>query len=124
MPNGPQIITDPVHFIQALGGLHDVWIERVTVDIERRSLELSTNDLNANFVGLPEDPGRRPCALLFLGVSRFFTSIDIKDGLVVSDAEVTHNDDGFEIAIDLREGAANFAGRSIAFAFDGLAVVD
>lgn len=50
------------------GHLHDCRIERVVWDVANGQLELAIADANANFLDLPEYPGREQVNLLFGGV--------------------------------------------------------
>jgi hypothetical protein len=84
-------IHDPVELIASLGGLHDVRIDDVTLNIEEQILALLVNDLYRNFEGTPEYPGERRCALLFHGITDLVLDVDINEGMRISELQVMRN---------------------------------
>jgi len=56
-------IDDPHKFLYDLGGLHDARIERVLWLPENKCLEISVDDINSNFEGLPEYKGCQPSTI-------------------------------------------------------------
>ncbi len=101
-----EIVSDPAAFFSDLGGLHDTEIERIDFDPNERSLALTLDDLHANFEGLPEDRGRRPCILRFTGVARFAVDFDVSTDWAVriTDTIVAQDAAGFRIVFQLNLG--------------------
>jgi hypothetical protein len=82
---------DPGSYVDAKGGFHDCIIESLAWTPTQRRLEISIEDINANFLGLPEYAGRVPCVVGISGVDDFamdvFSSAD--DRLRVYEASVS-----------------------------------
>lgn len=69
-------MTSLVHFLNALGGLHDAHVVSIDWQIEAKTLEFTFDDLYANFLGLPEYPGRQKGKIILRGVSQ--VEIDVQ----------------------------------------------
>lgn len=122
-----EAIDDPVEFFAALGGLHDVRINGITLDVEEQVLRIFVDDLYWNFEGSPEYPGERPCALAFLGVTGVKFDFDMVDGLRISGIEVNENisvAQPYALGIDLNIGGTSVAGKSLAAMFTAVEIED
>ncbi len=71
-------INEPKVFFDELGGLHDAVITAFTWDKEDKSLSISIDDLNSNYLDLPEYKGLRPVEIIFIGVQSFDCVIQAK----------------------------------------------
>lgn len=63
-------VDDPRMFLEELGELHDVRIQRVAYDVGQNLIDIDVHDLNWNFEGYPGYL-RRPANLIFTGVAAF-----------------------------------------------------
>ncbi len=63
-----QIIEDPEKYFKSLGGLHDARVERIDWLPEEQKLMLFIDDLNSNFLDLPEYKGLAPATFMLHGV--------------------------------------------------------
>ena len=86
------VISSPIEYIEKLGKLHDVRIERVLVDIESDTLCLTVEDLNAVFSDLPEYPGKKRCSLIFNEIRNVSVDITTFDGVRISNFEIERHD--------------------------------
>ena len=75
-----QLISDPVIFFHELGDLHDARIESIAWETAARTITLCVNDLNANFLGLPEYGGQRKVAIIFNDVEDLLLNCDAMAG--------------------------------------------
>lgn len=116
-------VDDPAQFIEKLGGLHDVEVNRLDFDVLAGTLELRVDDLHANFDSLPEDPGRYPCILAFSGITRLAIDVEISEGLRISSASVSSQGNAFTIEIGLNLGGGRGAwDRAVLASFDRLSL--
>ena len=63
-----QAIEDPEKYFNSLGGLHDARVERIDWLPGEQKFILFIDDLNSNFLDLPEYEGLAPVQLLLNGV--------------------------------------------------------
>jgi hypothetical protein len=61
-------------FLECLGGLHDANLPSVTMNAEG-FLEIEIDDIFANFLGLPEYPGKTPARVRLAEVTDFAVSV-------------------------------------------------
>ena len=96
-------IDDPIAFTTDLGGLHDVEIDKAVIDIEKRTLELSTEDIYANFAELP---GHRivRAQLVFCGIGALHLDMELTNGVIISEAKITARRPGSALEVALRAG--------------------
>ncbi len=73
-------VIEPKTFFGELGGLHDALITAFSWNGENQNqvLSISIDDLNSNFLGLPEYKGKRPVEILLTGVKNLDCDIQIK----------------------------------------------
>jgi hypothetical protein len=119
-------VEDPIEFAAELGHLQDVCIDSVSVEIDDQVLYLVVDDLHANFESLPDYPGKRPCALIFLNVANFRIDVDLSDGLRISKFRVLETPDGqnpYLLEIDLNIGGSGRS-KSISASFAALEIED
>lgn len=69
-------IDDPASFFDALGGMHDADIEQIAWDALARTVTLFDDDLNSNFVGLPEYAGLVKAKFKFEDVEHLLLSCE------------------------------------------------
>lgn len=117
-------IEDPVSFLRALG-FHDAEIEQVRIDAAAQTVELTLDDIYANYRTTPE--GKTPGTLCFERVFAVFVDIGGEldtEPVYVSACEAIPHGDGFELAIDLAGtgGDLTLGRRSIVIRARGLAV--
>lgn len=117
-----KVVQHPDKFLDSLGGLHDAEIQKINVDVESGALSVNVTDLNSNFDGMPNYAGRRPARLIFSNVDIVNVIIDVKDGVVISFANVKTYDKHFELIVDLRYGGITKAGGSIIVNFSSMSV--
>lgn len=117
-------IVDPATFFRELGGLHDTEIVRIDFDPHARSLAIKLEDLNANFVDLPEDPGRRSCTIHFVDVSKFHVDVDVSVDLAIriDGIDVRQEGTGYRMKMSINLGCGPLTGNcpGIAVDFEGL----
>jgi len=118
-------IENPIEFFAALGGLHDVRINSIALDIEEQILALMLDDLYWNFEGTPEYPGERPCVLLFFGVSAVKFHCGIDEGMRISELRIIEEAGPlkpYRLEVDLNIGGVTKAGKSITASFGALEI--
>jgi hypothetical protein len=71
-------VNEPKVFFGELGGLHDALITAFSWDKENQVLNIGIDDLNSNFLDLPEYKGLRPVEIVFTGVKNLDCDIQIK----------------------------------------------
>ncbi|BBB68328.1 hypothetical protein UNDYM_4075 [Undibacterium sp. YM2] len=71
-------IPDPAAFFLALGGLHDTRFH-ASANPSDKTLTLEIDDINANFLGLPEYPGKEPALFIFSNVAGLDMNYDVDD---------------------------------------------
>lgn len=113
-------ITDLVNYFAQMGGLHDVWINRINYYTAQRRLTIALDDINANFEGLPDYIGVEPCVLAFENVERVFLDVETDEGICISDARVFKDNSLFRLELDLRLGGRDSNGGSIVVIFNEL----
>lgn len=120
------VVQDPIGFLAELGELHDVRIERIEYDTERRSLTLVVDDLNWNSEGLPEYPGPRPCAVVMDDVRALAIDVEDTEGVRIASAVVVAEAGRFRLEIDLNLGGgdATRGRRSIVATFVEMRIRD
>ncbi|MEX2500543.1 MAG: hypothetical protein WD397_16880 [Wenzhouxiangellaceae bacterium] len=62
------IVGEPKNFFCERGGLHDALITAFSWNKENQVLSIGIDDLNRNFIDLPEYKGLRPIEIVFQGV--------------------------------------------------------
>lgn len=96
-------VPDPVSYFEMLGGLHDAFIDQVTVNGAERTLTLAIDDLDANVVNPPITP-RRAGQLVFGEVSRLRFGIDIGEGIRIGNLSVDGQPGSYKLKIALSLG--------------------
>ncbi|GAB1270347.1 hypothetical protein NBRC116493_36010 [Aurantivibrio infirmus] len=71
-------IKAPKVFFGELGGLHDAFITAFSWNKENQTFSISIDDLNSNFLDLPEYKGLCPVDIVFVGVCNLDCNIQIK----------------------------------------------
>ncbi|MEF9387002.1 hypothetical protein V4890_15465 [Ralstonia solanacearum species complex bacterium KE056] len=101
-------ISSPVEFFKSLGGLHDASVNGISWDMKNKSMEITVDDINSNFEGLPEYKGKKPASIVFIDVGWTKFSVDVFDRDVcrIYDVDVTEVglDGGFEFVVKLSPG--------------------
>lgn len=96
---------NPEIFFAELGGAHDARITNFSWDKFNKTLTIGLDDLNSNFLGLPEYQGKRPVAFVFAGVSTFDMDVQlINDQLNVYDIEVNTANENYMFHIKCSPG--------------------
>ncbi|MBI2255976.1 MAG: hypothetical protein HYU58_15245 [Proteobacteria bacterium] len=122
-----EAIDDPVGFFASLGGLHDVRINGITIDVEEQILLIYVDDLYWGLDGSPEYPGERPCVLAFLGVTGVKFDFDMVDGVRIHHVQVNENISAtqpFALGITLNIGGVSPAGKSLIAMFNAVEIED
>ena len=70
-------VVDPRNFFGELGGLHDALITTLSWDKEDQVLRISIDDLNSNFLDMPEYKGRRPVEIVFIDAQNLDCDLQI-----------------------------------------------
>jgi hypothetical protein len=73
------VIHKPNVYFSDLGGLHDAVITDFSWNQDNQVLKIGVDDLNSNFLDLPEYEGLRTGQMLFTGVRNFDFDIQLKD---------------------------------------------
>jgi hypothetical protein len=63
-------IKEPQSFFKELGNLHDSRIKEIVWSPGQNEVTIALDDLYANFVGLPEYPGKQPSRLVMSNIAR------------------------------------------------------
>ncbi|MFZ6875716.1 hypothetical protein ACO0LF_26920 [Undibacterium sp. Di27W] len=71
-------IPDPVAFFLTLGGLHDARFH-ASANPADKTLTLEIDDINTNFLGMPEYPGKDPAIFIFSTVAGVDMNYDVDD---------------------------------------------
>jgi len=103
LPN--EVITNPKTFFEELGGLHDACIENFSLDIKRKVLCISVDDLNSNFLDLPEYQGLRPVDIVFLDAVMIDINMQVLGNVFsVYDINIAHKGGEYEVKIECSPG--------------------
>ncbi|MDO9413625.1 MAG: hypothetical protein Q7T81_13730 [Pseudolabrys sp.] len=119
-----EAIGDLKQFFSSLGGLHDVRIDSISIDVDRQTLEFATYNINAAFTN-PGDPDCRPATLIFEGVNSFFMDVDMEnEGIRITDVAFVAGAAVQRLEIDLNEGGGKMSRgrRSLIINFKSLQV--
>jgi hypothetical protein len=71
-----QSLVDPISFFQELGDLHDVKVCRIEWNVCEQAIVLEVEDLNANFIGLPDYQGKKQALIKFNAVENLRLDCD------------------------------------------------
>lgn len=71
-------IKEPKSFFSELGGLHDALITALSWNKDGQVLSVGIDDLNSNFLDLPEYKGLRPVEVVFMGVKNLDIDVQIQ----------------------------------------------
>jgi hypothetical protein len=100
-----EVINDPKSFFDELGGLHDACVENFSWDMKRKALCISVDDLNSNFLDLPEYQGLRAVDIIFIGVVTVDVNVQILDDIFrVYDMDFINENETYEVKIDCSPG--------------------
>lgn len=95
-------VDDPLVYFDSLGGLHDAEVLSLDCNFAVRTVRLSVDDINSNFVGLPEYPGLRRGVVVFERVESVLIDIEPTDGaLRIYDIEIGVDNDASIVLITL-----------------------
>ncbi|MEM7173268.1 MAG: hypothetical protein AAF530_24105 [Pseudomonadota bacterium] len=98
-------IENPKSFFERLGGIHDAQIESIKWDVHCNCLAIKVDDLNSNFLGLPEYEGCRPVNVQFSDVPN--CNIDVQSfdkDTSIFDIDIENIGPGFSVHIRLSPG--------------------
>ncbi len=103
-----QLLDQPIQFFQKHGGMHDAKIISITLDVQQRALVIHMDDVNANFLGLPEYDGKKEAAIIFTEVRNIAMDVDTKkeEILRIYDLDVVKNTtpDAYQLTINCTPG--------------------
>ena len=91
-------IADPKKFFDSLGGAHDAQIMGFMWNKKAKELSIELDDLNSNFLGLPEYKGERPININFTGV----LSLDMDAQILGDQLNV------YDITVDIEKSRYHF----------------
>jgi hypothetical protein len=117
-----EIVRDPQAWAHSLGGLHDLGIASLKIDVDNGRVEFEVDDLNINEEGSPGyEP--RPCTLVFERVRKFGADCDLTESLYIAKAEIR---DGFEAVFLIAGRVGPYEGKypSIRLQFEDLGIRD
>jgi hypothetical protein len=120
-------LDDPIAFFAGLGGLRDLRLNAITLDIDEQILCLLVDDLYSSLEGTPDYPGERPCAVIFTGVTALRIDGDIDEGMRIGALRVLENDGNgkpFRLEVDLNIGSLSKAGKNITAQFADIDIED
>lgn len=75
-------LDDPKKFFHQLGGLHDARIEGIAWFPKDQRMSIAINDLNRNFLGLPEYEGLVPANLVLREVRQVVFDIEQSENVL------------------------------------------
>jgi hypothetical protein len=110
-------VKDPHTFLYSLGGLHDAVVDKLNIDLVKKSVSITIDDLHSGFSDMPKHTGPKRSTLIFYDIKMIVMNINIDDEMIISSADVTKNDVDFDLVIDLRYGGVEKSGRSIVVYF-------
>ena len=126
MPYRKETVADIPGCFDALGGLHDVRVDRISVGSpKQRTVDIHVIDLNANCSDL-EQHVMRPCVLRFFEVVEVIVDVNFREGIRIGDTEVFADSSLWRLHFDLNlGGGARTAGKgSISLLFGHLEILD
>ena len=101
------MIENPAGYFEELGGLHDARINEFSWDKKEKSLSVVVDDINSNFLDLPEYKGEKSAELIFSDVSSLDINTQIDDETFgISDLEVTDQAGSHEILLNCTPGGS------------------
>jgi hypothetical protein len=98
------VIEQPGQFFDNLAGLHDVRIDRLTIETDECMVRLSTENLLPIFSRSEDYPGDIPCDLLFHNVQTLRCGLSFEEGLRITSITVSRGQSGFNLEIFLNLG--------------------
>lgn len=118
-------IDDPMSWVDTKGGMHDVFVETLAIDVSNNRLLLVVEDINANFSGL-EGYRTSKCELVFEAVRSIFLDLELHEGLAFSDVKIIESGNGYRFEAVLRYGGGLLADKcpSLTFSFVTLDVFE
>lgn len=82
-------LSEPKAFFDELGGLHDARIIAFSWSSEEKVLRIGIDDLNSNFLDLPEYQGLRPVEIAFISVTYLDCDMQIsRENFSIYDMEI------------------------------------
>jgi hypothetical protein len=94
---------DPIELLEHIS-LHDAYVTHLEYNAHSNSISLHVSDLYANYEGLPEYPGLRPCSLQLQGVKTCFVDVMTHEGIRITDTRLKRDESGCRLEIDLNLG--------------------
>jgi hypothetical protein len=93
-------VAEPVVYFESLGGLHDARITAFKWDKIDRRFIICIDDLNSNFLDLPEYKGLQPAEVIFLNVESLDGGFQIIDSTYsIYAMEIKQDNDDYKIDI-------------------------
>ncbi len=100
-----EVINDPKNYFYELGGLHDACVGYFSWDMKKKTLCISIDDLNCNFLDLPEYRGLRPVDIMFIGVIKVDINVQISDDAFrIYDMDFINENGIYEVKIGCSPG--------------------
>jgi hypothetical protein len=119
-------IIDPLKYLNFFS-MHDVEIENIIINFEKKTLELKVFDLNWNYEDSP-DYMKRSCSIMFIGIKKHYIDILDISGIRIESNKAKKFADLFQVDFDLNEGGGDLSwgkGRSsISITFESMKIID
>ena len=80
MATTSQVLQDPIKSIAEYGGFHDAKVVSIDWNESEARLVVRLDDLNSNFLGLPEYKGKQPGGIAFDTVSQIAFNLEFPQG--------------------------------------------
>lgn len=99
------LINKPSDYFDKYGGLHDACVKSFSWNNEKNTLSLEIDDLNSNFLGLPDYQGIKPVVFVFSSVTDFDCDIQISDDIFrIFDVSVENKEQSYLMNIKYSPG--------------------
>ncbi len=117
-------LADPIAFFSNHGCLHDAEVISIVCRPTEKTVEITIDDIDAAFVGMPSYSMGRKIALVFSKATSLYSNLEFADGITVSKAYCVRAEFGFICDFQLRYGGAqdNLNGASVRIAFERISV--
>lgn len=74
-----EVLTDPGRFLAERGTLHDARVEQLIWRPDLMEVHIVIDDLNSNYLDLPEYPGLEPATLILMDVQDLNVAVDQRE---------------------------------------------
>lgn len=98
-------IGDPAVYFKNLGELHDARVTAFYWSKPNRLFNISVDDINSNFLGLPEYQGLQPADVVFSGITSLDCDVQVSDdSFSIFAVEIEQEANGYKVDIRCSPG--------------------